>query len=409
MKRVISFILTLAVCAGMFITLKPGYAQAATKKPGKPSITVTSGKDGTSVKITVKKTEGADGFYVYMKSAYDAKFTKVKSIKKDGTAERSCTVDKLTSGKTYAFKVKAYLKAGSKTVTGKYSKARIITPTKASKSSKFAPVKEYDYIEQIPYYADNAYDVKDLPDTIKVGDSISFTKTIKINGEKGNAVFDLTDTDALKYLKENDPDEYEYLYNLEIKYWDDPNYYKIYNELANIPILSEANKKGLEDGYTILGTKTEEEEDKLLALWEKTTHIYDLNFQITSVWAYNDGIANGSVIANENTLIVGDSSFWINDETFSEKVYEVYIWIPSLVKVKNGKLHLWRYSSVYMECITTLSFITSYPYEVATAIIGTDRKTGLWGNSSMRNKWIRVNDVLIYINSEGDMYMKPVD
>ncbi|MCR5520699.1 MAG: hypothetical protein K6F44_02160 [Lachnospiraceae bacterium] len=73
MKRVISFVLVLAVCVGMFVALKPNYAQAATKKPAKPSITVTSGKDGTSVKITIKKTEGATGFYIYMKSAYDDK------------------------------------------------------------------------------------------------------------------------------------------------------------------------------------------------------------------------------------------------------------------------------------------------------------------------------------------------
>ncbi len=404
MKRIISFILTLAVCAGMFITLKPDYARAATKKPAKPSITVTLGKDGKNATITIGKTKNAEGYLIYM-STDSSKYKKVKTLKKDGTAERSYTVKSLAAGKTYAFKVKSYLKDGSKTIKSKYSKVQSVKPAKTSVSGEFAPAEEFDYIEQIPYYADNAYDIEELSNTIGVGDSISFDKTIKINGEDGNAVFDLTDSDALKNLKENNP----YYYEDYIKYWNDPNYYKNYNELANIPILSEANKKGLEDGYTILGTKTEAEEYKLLQLWRETTHIEELTN--TGALTYNEGIAaNGSVFAGENSLSVGDNYVFVNDSAFSEKVYEVNIAIPSSAKVAKGKLEPERYSSAYMEVVTTLSFITSYPYEVATALVGTDREVGLYKNSSMRDKWIRVNDMLIYITSEdGTIYLKPVD
>ncbi|MCR5520700.1 MAG: hypothetical protein K6F44_02165 [Lachnospiraceae bacterium] len=325
-------------------------------------------------------------------------------MKKDGTVERSYTVKNLTSGKTYAFKVIAFLKEGSKTVKGKYSKEQIITPTKASKSKEFAPEKEYDFLEQIPYYANNAYDSENLSSSISVGDSISFTKTIKINAEDGNAVFDIYGANFFDDLKSSDESRYNSIFAYS-KYIG-TNFYDRYNELANIPILSEANKKGLEDGYTIIGTKTMDEAEKLIDSWAETSHIYDLDDPKNPV-SFDRGLGGG-IIIDEDTIILGNNRIDVVDDVFSEKVYEVDIVIPSFNGF-NHSLDPINYSASYLSAVTTCSFITSYPYEVVTALAGNDKEVGLFADSSMKNKWIRVNDVLIYITSDGVTYFKPVD
>ena len=94
-------------------------------KPGKPSIKLKQDASAKSITVTISKTENASGYYIYKKCPGDQKYKKVKSLKKDGSAARSYTFTDLEPG-TYSFRVKAYLNTDSKTVKGKYSKAKKI-------------------------------------------------------------------------------------------------------------------------------------------------------------------------------------------------------------------------------------------------------------------------------------------
>ena len=93
--------------------------------PGKPSIKLKQDAAAKSITVTIAKTANASGYYIYRKGPGDTKYKKVKTLKKDGSAERSYTFNNLESG-TYSFKVKAYLKNDGKTVKGKYGKAKKI-------------------------------------------------------------------------------------------------------------------------------------------------------------------------------------------------------------------------------------------------------------------------------------------
>jgi len=112
----------LLLAAVMIFGLFPLKASQAATKPGKPVITLEALENGTAVKVTIEKTSGAKGYKIVMKAPGEAKYKKIKTLKKTGTAVRTYTVKGLKEGK-YAFKVKAYTKSGSKTVYGSYSKA----------------------------------------------------------------------------------------------------------------------------------------------------------------------------------------------------------------------------------------------------------------------------------------------
>ena len=104
------FSLVLSLFAGL---VQNENAQAAAK-PGKPVISVKTGNEGKSAVITIGKTKDAQGYKIMVKKPGSKKFTKLATVKKDGTAERSYTAKKLADGE-YTFKVRAYLKSGNKT------------------------------------------------------------------------------------------------------------------------------------------------------------------------------------------------------------------------------------------------------------------------------------------------------
>lgn len=123
----------LALIFCMLVVIPEKATQGATK-PAKPVIALEQGQDGASVKVTIKKTERADGYLIYMKSDTATKYKKVKALKKSGNAERSYTIKNLSEGK-YSFKVRAYVKEDGKAVKGAYSKAKSITLTLSSNVS----------------------------------------------------------------------------------------------------------------------------------------------------------------------------------------------------------------------------------------------------------------------------------
>lgn len=81
---------------------------------------VLAAENSNAVKVTWNKVKGATGYYVYYSTKKSGGFKKV-NVK--GGKKTSATINNLTSGNTYYFKVKAYAKAGKKTLTSQsYSK-----------------------------------------------------------------------------------------------------------------------------------------------------------------------------------------------------------------------------------------------------------------------------------------------
>ncbi len=154
LKKIIVSIFVLALLAGLF---PAHYAQAATK-PAKAKVTAKVNNDGASVTLTIAKTENALGYKIMIKKPGAKKFTKLATVRKDGTVKRTFTVEDLTAGE-YRFKVRAYLKNGSKTVWGKYSKvSKVKIETTPADMSGFAGAKTGDIIAFGSYEQDNNTD-----------------------------------------------------------------------------------------------------------------------------------------------------------------------------------------------------------------------------------------------------------
>lgn len=108
------------------------YKETATKKAGAaakitvaPKIKVTTTYN--SARISWKKVSGAAGYQVYRATSQNGKYKKVRT-----TAKTSWKNEKLTTGKVYYYKVRAYKKSGSKTVYGSFSiKTKAVPRTKA--------------------------------------------------------------------------------------------------------------------------------------------------------------------------------------------------------------------------------------------------------------------------------------
>lgn len=102
---------------------KSGYSKVKSAKcvPATPSVSLKSSTK-KQMKISWKKVSGADGYEIYRATSKDGKYTKVTTIKKGST--KSYTDKKLTSGKTYYYKVRAYKKVNGKKVYSSYSKVQ---------------------------------------------------------------------------------------------------------------------------------------------------------------------------------------------------------------------------------------------------------------------------------------------
>ncbi len=94
------------------ITLYAGWV----KIPGKTKLTVTG--EYKSVKLTWKKVAGANGYQIYRATSKNGKYTKIKTITSGNTV--SFTNKKLTVGKTYYYKIRAYVKVDGKQKVGSY-------------------------------------------------------------------------------------------------------------------------------------------------------------------------------------------------------------------------------------------------------------------------------------------------
>ncbi len=155
-------LLALCLAFGMAVLMPLTGTQAATK-PARPVISVKSADDGTAIKVTISATERAEGYFIYIKSDTDTKYKKIKTLKNDGTAERSYTIKNLSAG-TYSFKVKAYRKNKGKTVKSTYSKVKTVTleiavdEGRATLISELSNLKTGDTLTFGSYEQDNNLD-----------------------------------------------------------------------------------------------------------------------------------------------------------------------------------------------------------------------------------------------------------
>ncbi len=90
--------------------------------PGTPTLSVTAGAKKATLKWN--KQTGATGYVVYMATSKTGKYTKIATIKNNGTV--SMTKTGLTTGKTYYFKVAAYTTSGGSTIYGSYSSVKSV-------------------------------------------------------------------------------------------------------------------------------------------------------------------------------------------------------------------------------------------------------------------------------------------
>ncbi|MBQ6872696.1 MAG: fibronectin type III domain-containing protein [Clostridia bacterium] len=91
-----------------------------TTRPKTPSVTVTAGNNTATV--SWKQVTRASGYNVYMSTSKNGTYSKVGST--SGKSSTKLTVRKLTDGKKYYFKVKAYKTVSKKKVYSVYSSAK---------------------------------------------------------------------------------------------------------------------------------------------------------------------------------------------------------------------------------------------------------------------------------------------
>lgn len=98
-----------------------GYSNVKSGKavPAAATLKVTAGSK--RMKLTWTKVSGAAGYEIYRSTAKDGKYSKIKTITK-GSTKTYTDKSKISSGKTYYYKIRAYRKVDGKKVYGVYSK-----------------------------------------------------------------------------------------------------------------------------------------------------------------------------------------------------------------------------------------------------------------------------------------------
>ncbi len=121
-------------------------AKATTPFGGVIKLTSAKSAGYNSVKLTWTKLDGAMGYRIYQATSKNGTYKAVKTVRSGNTL--TYTNKKLTVGKTYYYKVRAYDKVGNKVVWASYSEIKSAKPipatTKISKitsSSKSASLK----------------------------------------------------------------------------------------------------------------------------------------------------------------------------------------------------------------------------------------------------------------------------
>lgn len=118
-KRKLSVVIAVLVGFSILMPVEVSAASKVASKPGQVKSLKVSSKSYSSLKISWKKVKGAKGYQVYRASSKNGKYKKVKT-----TRSSSWTNSKLTTGKKYYYKVRAY-KSRTK---GKFSSKKSGSP-----------------------------------------------------------------------------------------------------------------------------------------------------------------------------------------------------------------------------------------------------------------------------------------
>lgn len=97
--------------------------------PTAPKVNAVSSVNYNTLKIQWKKVSGTDGYVLYRSTSKNGKYTKVATIK--GAKTLSYKNTKLTTGKTYYYKIRAYQTVKKSKVYGRYSSVKSGTPKPA--------------------------------------------------------------------------------------------------------------------------------------------------------------------------------------------------------------------------------------------------------------------------------------
>lgn len=115
-------------------TSKGSKKVTVTVKPKKVTIKSADLTSVNSAKVTWKKLSGVTGYYVY----YAKNGGKYKKVTVKGASKTTTTIKNLELGRTYSFKVKAYVKSGKKYITSNsYSKVKSVKTWKQVWSDEF--------------------------------------------------------------------------------------------------------------------------------------------------------------------------------------------------------------------------------------------------------------------------------
>ena len=101
---------------------KKVYGSSSTAVKGKAVLSAPSLSVGSTSKTAVlewSRVKAADGYQVYASASKDGKYTRIKTTKGTGMTE-----EKLATGKTRYYKVRAYRKVNGKAVYGSFSKVK---------------------------------------------------------------------------------------------------------------------------------------------------------------------------------------------------------------------------------------------------------------------------------------------
>lgn len=105
-------------------------AKAVTPFGGAVSLKSVKAAGYNSVKLTWDKVNGAAGYRIYRAASKNGTYTKIKTISSRNTTAYTDT--KLTTGKTYYYKMRAYRMTGSKYIWASYSSVKSAKPVPAT-------------------------------------------------------------------------------------------------------------------------------------------------------------------------------------------------------------------------------------------------------------------------------------
>ena len=172
LRKAIALLLVELLAMGLFSSLR---IEAKEIKLPVPKISVSLAKNGTDVKVTIKKTKSAEGYEVWVKGDMNyngykkdvqerlvGDYVKYAVIEKNGTKKRTITFKDMPEGKI-TVKVRAYNEKNFGTMTySDFSKTKSVTVTKEiagyKNSYDFSKLKKGDTFKFGAYEQDNDFE-----------------------------------------------------------------------------------------------------------------------------------------------------------------------------------------------------------------------------------------------------------